>query len=321
MNSSSSGEDIWAALGLTEPPADVAAVRRAYAIQVRAIDADAEPQRFISLRQAFEEALRRIEQGDVSGSGNAEPGEEVWDTPPDETEFEMPQPLHDLLSEGQAKPRPDLERDAVVLPRGEAAAFRSAFLEAVGGHRLGPVRALYDEGLAKGLVPLGEERAFLADMIQTALDDPEVGLGDLQAMAREFDLESGRHTGLPPDLLQAFRARLAAEVWWRDQVGLARRFLLIGPPFPIRTARFLTGRWPAWRLMSGDVSWVRANLPAYQSHGPSLGARYDPARAQRLERRIERVTAPSPVKTILRWIFWTFIAVNLIVALATAGRH
>ena len=50
---------IWQTLGI-DPTDDLRAIRRGYAVQLKAIDMDAEPRRFTALREAYEAALSRV---------------------------------------------------------------------------------------------------------------------------------------------------------------------------------------------------------------------------------------------------------------------
>ena len=82
--------DIWPLLGI-DATGDTRAIRRAYAVQLKSIDIDADPEHYAALRAAREEALRLAADGAVA----ADPRDARWSDPADEA------PPADAASEGE----------------------------------------------------------------------------------------------------------------------------------------------------------------------------------------------------------------------------
>lgn len=277
----------WRILGLDAPPADAGALRAAYARRLKAIDIDADPHAFIALREAFTLALDAL-------------------TRP----ISPPEPR--AAQPAQEPPSPSPVADDVQALSTQTA-FDALYSRAVSQSEFGQLLRLYREGLAKGLIPLGQEHSRLADVVRLALDDATLRPSDLADLATLCRLDGDVGSNLPDALERGLRGRLDAEAWWERQIRLARAWVPIREPFPSRGARFIVGRWAAWRLMGGDAPWVQALIDAYRRHGPHLGPRFDADRAAKLKRRIDWVLNPG---TIRRWSWWGVLALMMVYALA-----
>ncbi len=260
----------WDELGIP-PTSDPAAIRRAYAVRLKAVRPDADPQGFARLRAAYERALA----GAAVPAPAPAPPEAVPAPPPAPPEaVPAPPPAPPV----PPPPHPMLER----LRRGDVRGATEWLLAA---------RASGALGLAEDL--------RLADRLGWAMAQD----GELPVAAV---LDAAARLGWPEGAAAAawagaLRARLDAERWLAELHRVAaRRTRWLGAADPI-AARLMLGRGrparPLGWLMAGDPR-LRRRYGEHLVHVPVLGGRIDPARVAALERLLVRRLHPRVEKVL-----------------------
>ena len=296
---------MWDALGI-EPTRDVRAIRKAYAVRLRATDADADPAGFMALRSAFEAALKWAE-GQDSGPAPPPPSarsEPIWQESPDVRPLPPPRPSE-----------PDSDDDianwgAIILPplvhwtpAREQTAFSARLDAAVKEGRFGPLRDALRFGMARGLIALGQEKRYLAQLARAALDDPAVTLQDLDALEAEYSL-SKLGAGLPDSLGPTLAARREAEVWWARMTEQSlRHFPLFSTP-AARTGELMVGKqrpvW--WPVRATEKALLETELTTLRNFAEFLGARARPERIDAIAERIRRTLYPTKQEETRVWL-------------------
>jgi len=306
---------VWEELGIG-PTRDRHAIRVAYARRLKAIGADRSPAEFIRLRAAFEACMRWAQDGqiapdaseadDTGGEANedGDGGGDSRDGGPDERVTPQPRQAK-TFDQGSAE---DFRVSAVA-----AASFSEAWREARGAGRFEPLAALFIEGLARALIPVGAEHARLAEVVEVALADATASSVAVRRFAEAHGLISGQASLAGQPLGRSLVDRLAAETWLcRVRTASTRGFPLLRPR-DARVARLLLGKRPPWRLQSKDVSTLLRELQLYRHFAPYLGPDVSAARADRLDRRIAFLTARGLAMRLwrrLRWLIFVVVGVE-----------
>lgn len=103
----------WGVLGI-DPTSDQTAIRRAYATRLKMIDADREPQAFIELREAFEQARNEAAWSDFDDEEHADEPAEAPDAVARPVEIDF-----DLIDWPETLPEPEPVRGPWASPRPE----------------------------------------------------------------------------------------------------------------------------------------------------------------------------------------------------------
>jgi hypothetical protein len=191
--------------------------------------------------------------------------------------------------------------------------FEEGLATAIAGRDLAEARRLHRQGLARGLIPLAQEEARLAQLVELALSLPHVDVELLRGLDREFGLAAAVVPPLAWPLVERFRRRLEAETWRAELFAVSRRNLVWQRnPFPTRAARLVLGRWAPWRLAAGDARPVRQTLEGYRRHGPELPGWFDAERVEALEKRLHWIEHPGAIR---RWVAWIFLGLLMAFAI------
>ncbi len=298
---------MWEELGIPATR-DAAAIRRAYAARVRAVHPDRDAAGFMRLRAAYEEALQwaqTLDETQDDAQGEWFPERDVF--PPDEL-FPppvLPEPAPPRRKAPRIEAPDPSEWGAIILPppemitpAAETAAFVKGFEDARAAGRLPALLDRYRVGLARGLIPLGQERARLEQVLEAALADPEAAPEDLRALSAT----ACGVRDVPVRLLDALTARLDAESWYAEVLELSRRHIPLFGRRSARIAHMLLAAWAPREFRPRDIEPIRAELAALRLHAPLLGERVDPGRADLLHQRIERQLHPTPKDDLRTWL-------------------
>ncbi len=276
---------IWDELGIA-PTGEASAIRRAYAVRLKVVRPDSDPQGFARLRQAYERALANA--GTVS----------VRDKPA------APEP---------AMPAPLVPPPAAVEPA-----------ETGGGRPLGPAPAPRPapDPLAEHL----RRRDVLAaaDWLAGARVAGVLNLSQDLTLSDRLGWTMAQDRSLPADAVRAaaarlgwpgngaaewagaLRARLDAERWLdalRRDAASRKRWL--GAAVPI-VARIMLGRGRLGfaRIMARDPR-LKRRYGEYWLHAPVVGDQFDAARTEAIRRLL--TMQPHPVVNVLVGLWCAFV--------------
>ena len=149
--------------------------------------------------------------------------------------------------------------------------------------------ALFDEAIAKGLLPLRPDPRFVARLIEVLTADPALPAEAFRQLLRTFGWDAypgGGHAAGPAALASSI-GRLRAAAWYaqlRADAG-ERRF---GPRGAERNfARVMFGRNRLLARFGGRLvkNRLRAELAHYDQHRPWLDGRFDPAHIDWLRKK------------------------------------
>ena len=179
--------------------AEESAIRRAYASRLKKIDADTDPGTFIRLRQAYEDALDEAEAEDASPTeyDDAALAEEIGSCV---TERPPQRPIP--VDHGAATPEESLW-DHRALP-----AFCENFAQNLTDGDAGAAYAAFRTAYAQGVIPLGEQKAFLDRLVDSALADQALTherLAEIEQFAEAQDAVAFRDD--PTERLRFLRRR------------------------------------------------------------------------------------------------------------------
>lgn len=309
---------MWDVLGL-EPTTDQGAVRKAYAARLKQIDIDRDPSAFIRLRQAYEGCLNWEEPGIQDGQRAAMNAHRA--APQNEPVLQQGSSL--VQDPADAKVEADSSPSS-------AAGFQAAFDEALSQGRFRSLVDLYREGLVAGSIPLGQEAAAHAAVVAVGAADLQTPFADVRGFAEDHAWGSQRPgwRRKGEEYGEAYAARLEAEDWFAGQLALSRQrpdwfsiavWFFTWPSLgaaPSRLAKTLLGQLGPWRLSEDDAPLLKAALDAWRRHAPYLGERFDPAQAERLDKRLAFLTRKGFWMNSGRLVRWLLgVALRLIFAL------
>ncbi len=315
---------MWGELGI-EPTADATVIRRAYAQRLRAIDPDRDPAAFQRLREAYEAALsssardtgRKTRRGKASRAPVADPV--PLESAPSASAASPPSAA-ETASASPPRPKDQLEPPQDVAEtlqhyRAEARPVLDALDRALDDRDAQRALALFDEAIAKGLLPLTPDQRFVERLTEVVAGDPGVPAETFQRLLRTFGWDTypgGAHASQPRSLAPSI-GRLKAAAWYAQLRADAneRRF---GPREADRNfARVMLGHNRLLPMFAGPAvrNRLRAELAQYDHHRPWLDGRFDPARIEWLrEKTREKVGGKR--SRIFTGLFFIVVVTNLL---------
>jgi len=306
---------MWQELGI-EPTVDPAAIRRAYAARLKAIDADLDPGAFRTLRGAFESAIARA----------ARP---------------LPHPMPRVSAEGDAKPEKEPRTEPLLISaiphhertleeaESESARVREQVRRDTAAQKFEAAASHLVSASARGLLPLSDEEEVAAEVMTGVMADPKLPPERFREIAKQLHWDGPvRWDSTPHDTLrQQVRERLEAEVWYAEIVEQAARH---NPDFNLRdriwgnpwhaektAAMMLLGKAPIWRARFYK-RWLQPMVIQYDRHQPWLKDRIDPAHVDWL-RNATRPSRPAQKKTSNRRLVWLIIFIVVILRLVASA--
>jgi len=285
--------DEWEELGIA-PTADPAMVRQAYARRLKTLDIEGDPAAFMSLRQAFDDAL--------AWSGEEHPPSE---SAPDYPDDERPESLDgdepnggvripsrvDVEAQDGPRPRPA----EVHLPRGAGTRFRETFEVLIAAGDTRAASAAFQTALADGVVGLGEERPLAVMLAARALADETLTVDEIDA----FNLRLGGQWESAPDPkwkpLNDLRLRAEAIRWQarilRDAPLGHKSFIGLGVlRRRVRIAHALAYR-DDLNLISRDLPTFADEISKAKRYAPWLDPRFP---VDALDAKYARMTKTLP---------------------------
>jgi hypothetical protein len=278
---------MWDELGIA-PSNDPKAIRRAYAVRLKALDPDRDPGAFARLRTALEWALSRT----AEGTGRRPPAPKPEPKPRDDVsrlttpgrrnpaggETVAPGFNRAILEDERASPlTPEDEvRDRAVLVALDAALRQRTAAEAI---------ALYNRAAATGALSFEATSEMLRRLFGVAVDDATLDGPAFRGLtiALGWDRLDGQ-TDADPALARKVRERLAAEDWYDSLLASA---VQPGGTIECYLARLLLRRCGRF-FTDASSAKVRVVIAAYRLHERYLGGRIDNDWVARLERRLRR---------------------------------
>lgn len=326
---------MWGELGI-EPTADAAAIRRAYAHRLRAIDPDSDPAAFQRLREAYEAALagsardtgrkprRRKAQRVPAGDPvlpEAAPPPEPPASPPRATRpatVSPPPPRADHKAE-----RPQDIAERLQRYRAEAQPVLSALERALDDRDALRALALFDEAIAKGILPLTPDPRLLERLTEALTDDPTVPAETFRRVLRTFGWDSyvGRGHAKQGSLASSI-GRLKAAAWYAQLRADAGERRLGARDAERNIARVILGRNRLLPRFAGKAvkSRLRAELAQYDQHRPWLDGRVDAARIEWLREKTRQKAAGGARGRFFTIVFFLVVVSNLLRACFEAPR-
>ena len=252
----------WAELGI-EPTNDARAIRRAYAVRLKATRPEADPEGFTHLRAAFESALRLASAGRATIQANAQPGA-VFARPLAVTVEPMVRP---------ASNDPENAADAV---------RRQLSIDDVAGAAAGLASAI-----ERGSFPLDVEIQLKDVLLRALVDDRRLDGEALKAVAGQFGWTSPGGPG-DANLLRSLDAKLEAWDWYAEmqRQATSRRYWLGDED--AAAARVMTGRSDPFARIMPPVLNLKLQLGLLRYHGRWLGHRFEQAPIERAQKLASR---------------------------------
>jgi hypothetical protein len=249
----------WQELGIA-PTADLPTIRRAYALRLKAIDIERDPDAFQRLRAAYEALLRR-------------------------------RPIEMAVEE--KRPPGDFDETASA-PEGETAGTAEAIHSALAAGQFETAFALLERASEQGALAFSERAAVETEFLHATAHARALPPELLFAIVGYFDWENALHpmrTGARQDFAVLDRW-LDAEHWYRDLTARA------AGPFRLRSgqrrfvARQMLRPRPSWYARSGPASWrlmfttkaIAVELKLFELHRNWVGDRFDPGRIRWCQR-------------------------------------
>ena len=252
--------EIWSELGITRTD-DPAVIRRAYAVRLKAIRPDADPQGFARLRAAYERALSAADAS--SRPTTASPDRQPVSPPPE---------AYAMMHEPSVPPMVQAVMDCMRRSDLLAAAESLAAARAAGALSL-------------------QDDIRLADQLGWALaQDRSVAATAVRAAAERLGWQTGQADG---PWAKTLTARLDAERWLETlHRDAASRTRWLGAAVPI-VARIFLGRGGLGlsRLMASDLR-LKQRYGEYLLHAPAIEDQFDPARIDAIGRLLTRQAGP-----------------------------
>ena len=310
---------IWDELGI--PPArDAKAIRRAYAARLKRLDPDSDPAAFQRLRQAYEAALEQAARPvPAMVTDNApdieletEAADEHW---PEAEEDARPMPMPLPLIPRYAKLRPPPpkpqapRRRATIAPidardalQAEAKPLIEKLEQAMTDFDATRAVQIFDEAMAKGLLPLAPDVALVTRLSKLALYDQALAPETFCRLMRQFGWHAAGGGRGEPSLASAILARLEAEGWYRNLVAEAA-----GRGQQARVARMLLGRNSRYLYYLAKPKLLRQQIAQYDRHKFWLSSRFDAKRMDSLRRN----QAPKEDR-LGRGLWWAVMALGFV---------
>ena len=314
---------MWDELGIA-PCADRKAIRRAYAMRLKKLDPDRDPNGFARLRDAYEWALRAADDDDGRPSSDTPPrstdrdadaleddvhtaiqAEAEAEAEPDRGE---PDAAHSSAAPEASAPTPDLQppapvdrddiRDRALLDALEAALRRRDGNAAT---------VLYYRAAATGALSLESAPDVTERLLAVAVDDLTLPAAAFRNLVRIAGLDRPRsraQAAAESELHRRMLARLQAEDWYDDLLAKSKQRKGRAARRQAKIARLILGRIGRYRQPRVDKIALRSAINQYKTHAAWIGDRIDPVWMEVVDKRLRR-----------RELFWTTIYTLLIGAL------
>ncbi len=296
---------VWALLGIAET-FDKAAIRRAYALRMRAIDMETGREAFVALRAAYETALTYEDEASLSwvfeGPDDFVPGQDETDAPP---------PPYDLLEQHSAEPT-------------EAEALRT-FLDDAAVHPLRPIEQIEHivaksglaaawrvslGWLANGEISVGEQQDAAAALLSHAVKDTTLPRETFIEMTKVLGLSAHRgRFETHPELKAAIDDRLGAYRWFDSVKADAAEQPQGKREHKIRAARALLRQDRRFPPKYETMLALKLLIDTYRSHESLLADMIEPEFLAQLEARTKKLLRRAESTTLftLRLVFQGFI--------------
>jgi hypothetical protein len=292
---------LWHELGIA-PCHDAKVIRRAYAVRLKQLDPDRNPEAFARLRGAFEWALSSAGQPDrpaaappASQNGDA-PLQELTDASTDESS----EAADEDAGRDNARPaaRPDAQADLQVSARApdrddmRDRALLDALDAALQQRDAPTALTLYYRVAATGALSL-QSQDVIGRLVAVAAEDANLSGTAFRDLIRTVGWDaSWSRRRIDAALRRRVMARLAAEDWYDNLLATAQQRK--GPTrHRARIAQLLLGRIGRYWHPGVDKTALRSWLAQYNTHAAWLADRINPAWPKKLEQRLRR-----------REIFW-----------------
>lgn len=254
---------MWTILGIP-PTSEPLVIRRAYVALLRRLDVDREPDAFIRLREAYEQALVACAVGDRNGGQPT-----AVDRGPDFQSTVLADPVGGSETNAEPAERDPAEWIATTLANGT----------------LAEAWQVYNHGLASGAIGIDQQRPLAARLASAALHDAGVPTDTFAALAAQLGPEDAAPDWLTPLRSEATR-RIEAHRWL-DRVTIAASRPPSGTSkYTVRAAMTLLGRRRRIARSWKDLDALRHLLDEYRRHASWLDGRVDADRLRLLEERL-----------------------------------
>jgi hypothetical protein len=301
---------MWDELGIA-PCHDAKAIRRAYAVRLKTLDPDRDPEAFARLRRALESALQgsggtasaASADSDAPAAGISRPAARS-EPEPDRVE---PEAGHSPAPHAENDREPELHPPA---PSADHDDIRDrALLMALDGalrrRDADAATVLYYRAAATGALSLERAPDMLERLLAVAVDDMTLAAAAFRNLVRTAGLDAPQSRApVASELRQRVLARLHAEDWYDELLAAAQQRKGRVARRRRKIARLLLGRIGRHWHPRVDKPALKTWLAQYKIHAAWLGDRIDPAWIKTLEGRLRR-----------REIFWLSIYVLFIGAL------
>jgi hypothetical protein len=320
---------MWEVLGIGATD-DPAAIRRAYAVRLKALDPDRDPEGFRALRQAYESALARTKYA-----------KRPRVTPPAaiKVQLEIETKSDHRADGGDADERgaeqahsgtvraPSIPDTLFADAQAESAAALRKFHRSVADGDWTTAAAQLVSASARGLLPLADEEALAAEVMTGAMADRDLAPAQLRSLAQQvrWDGPLPWNRGAHDKIRQQIQERLEAEAWYASLFaqaayppprGLNLNGRLWGDPKQIErsAAMMVLGRMPPTHARYLK-KWLDPLLVQAQRHQAWLGPRIDRGVIDQLKNKLN--SAPKPERKG-RWIWLVIgiVAAQILLALA-----
>jgi hypothetical protein len=295
--------EVWALLGIAET-FDKAAIRRAYAARMRAIDMETGREAFVALRAAYETALTYEDEASLSwifdGLDDFAPGQDETDAPPPRDDLVAQRPaaptevleLEAFLDEMAIRPlRPIEQMEEIVAKSGVAAAWR-----------------VFLGWLANGDISVSEQNGAAAALLAQAVKDERLPRETFIEMTKVLGLSAHRRKfETHPELTDAIDDRLAVYRWFDGVKADAAEKPRGKRKHKIRAARALLRQDKKFPRKYETRLALKLLIDTYRSHESVLHDVLEPEFLARLEARTSKVLRRS-YKIQLTWVSTAVIA-------------
>jgi hypothetical protein len=333
---------VWGELGIA-PTDDAKAIRRAYAVRLRAIDPDSDPAAFQRLRFAYDRALKAAARAPLQPAPAPPvlPQAEVAEAPPppqdelsskkpvlEKTVAEVP-PQRDIPP--PAAPAVPPEPSAEERERRQAQYDVNAALQA--GDTLRALERL-TRALAQGVVGLGEREYALEGIMPTVIGDKTIAAADYVALLHRVGWDVLPRSGdVISQTRRAAMARGEAEGWYLHLETLAAGTIPLWGKAAFQTpalwqARKYQRRAARLLLYGGEFTLptaanagaIEALLPAYEHYKGWLEPRFAPRNISRAQSIVRWQKRLKPWRNVLIFVVGVLVALLLLAAgIATAN--
>jgi hypothetical protein len=294
---------LWNELGIA-PCQDAKVIRRAYAVRLKQLDPDRNPEAFARLRRAFEWALSGAGQPDRPAAAPPSPASQDGDAPLPESVDESADGSADISAKKADEEASNdyVRRAARLAAQGDLQVSAPAFdrddirdrallvaLDAALQQRdATAAMTLYYRAAATGALSL-RSTDIVGRLIAVAVEDVTLGGTAFRHLIRAVGWDaSWSRARIDAGLRRRVMARLAAEDWYDNLLATAQQRKGRTARHRAKIARLLLGRIGRYWHPGVDKTALRSWLAQYNTHAAWLEDRIDPAWPKKLEQRLRR---------------------------------